>query len=195
MEVHYQRLRVRGVRGALLCLAAASGLAVALAAHGAEPGVWQSHQMIFNYLGAEPTYSCDGLSHILQALLKQAGARLDGPISAGPCSGGAGTPSKMLFARFKFSTLQPASASGSDAASVPGEWKQVRFAPQHPLNVLSGGDCELDEEFKGKVLTMFATRNMKANLQCIPFQTTGYFFNLSFEVFVPSDAGAAAGSH
>ena len=192
MKIRYQRSRVFG---SLCALAGIAGLVFAGAASAAqpEPGTWQSHETTFHYLGISPTYSCEGLKNGLSYLLMQSGARLDGPITTQSCYNGAGSPSKLASAKLKFSTLKPAASGGSEAsaATVPGTWRKVTISPQTSAFQLSGGDCELVEEFKDKVLPMLTVRDVQSNLHCIPHQSSGNLFGLSFEAFTPSDAKAA----
>ncbi|HEX4023614.1 MAG TPA: hypothetical protein VHX52_02755 [Steroidobacteraceae bacterium] len=173
----------------MLAFGAAAGLAFAGAALAADPGTWQPHQTTFDYLGISPTYSCEGLKDDLIYLLQKSGARLDGQVNPQPCTGGFGAPSKLLSARLKFSTLQPAGeGSETAAATVPGSWRQVTISPQTSGFVLRGADCELVEEFRDKILPLLPVRNIQSNLHCIPHQSTGFQYGLSFQVFAPSGA-------
>jgi hypothetical protein len=170
--------------GSLRWLTASAILSTAtvLAADG--PGVWQQHQLRFNYLGVTPTYSCEGLKDNLQALLRESGAGPQMSVVPGPCVNGYATPEKLIYANLKFSTLMPASGDTGSADVTSGSWHPVTISPRNIS--LQGGNCELVEEFRDKVLPLFATRNVKSNLNCIPFQSTGYQFSLSFEVFAPA---------
>jgi hypothetical protein len=156
------------------------------ASTSAEPGVWQDHQIELAYLGFTSRYSCDGLQSKLQLLLRQLGAREDAKVSAFGCDRGFGTPSRFPRATMKFATLQPADA-GSDAAAgatpvpVAGVWRAVQLAPHRPYT-LEDGDCELMEQFRDKVLPLFATRDQQLNLTCVPHQDNGPF-SLQMQVF------------
>lgn len=171
--------------GALLALGAAAVVSPALAQNATEAASWQSHKVTFNYLGIQPVYSCEGLENELTFLLQQSGARLDRHVAAYPCIG-FGTPNKMLSATLNFSTLAP--SSDSSGSQINAVWRHVEFSPNRSASQLRGADCELVEEFKDKVLPQFTTRNVQANLHCIPYQTTGYQFSLSFDVLADSDA-------
>lgn len=187
---------------ALFAVAAAAcvslaGLSLTASAQPAEePGGWQTHMVQFNYLGISPTYSCVGLKDDLAFLLQQSGARLDAPIVTLSCYHGDGAPSSLISARLKFSTLQPAGgadqASGGESGSESGSWRHVEFTNTRSFPQLHGSDCELVLEFKNQVLSTFATRNVQSNLRCIPFQTTGDQFALTFDAFVPSSAAHRA---
>ena len=170
----------------------------------AEPGVWQEHQIELAYLGFTSRYSCDGLQSKLALLLRQLGARDDAKVSAFGCDRGFGTPSRFPRATMKFATLQPAeagsgaapaaasaSASASVAPPVPvaGVWRAVQLAPHRPYT-LEDGDCELMEQFRDKVLPLFATRDQQLNLTCVPHQDIGPF-SLQLQVFaLPPQQGS-----
>lgn len=184
------RYRHSWIFGSLLALVGAAGLAFASTAPAAEPGAWQPHKYTFNFIGITPKYSCEGLQDNLTYLLTKAGVRLDGPVIAESCYHGGGVPDTLVSARLKFSSLKPVADENSNdaAATVPGTWRNVLIQPQTSGFVLHGADCELVEEFKDAILPMLAVRNVKSTLHCIPYQSTGNQFSLSFQVFVPAGA-------
>ena len=153
------------------------------------PGVWQDHKIDLAYLGFTSHYSCDGLQSKLELLLRQLGARADAKVSAFGCDRGFGTPSRFPRATMKFATLQPANADSVAAAGTPaatpvaGVWRAVQLAPHRPFT-LDDGDCELMEQFRDKVLPLFATREQQLRLTCVPHQDIGPF-SLQMQVFAP----------
>lgn len=153
----------------------------------AEPGIWQDHQIELAYMGFTSHYSCDGLQSKLELLLRQLGARADAKVSAFGCDRGFGTPSRFPRATMKFATLQPANAESVAAAATPaatpvaGVWRSVQLAPHRPYT-LDDGDCELMEQFRDKVLPLFATRDQQLKLTCVPHQDIGPF-SLQMQVF------------
>jgi hypothetical protein len=159
----------------------------------AEPGVWQDHQIELAYMGFTSHYSCDGLQSKLELLLRQLGARADAKVTAFGCDRGFGTPSRFPRATMKFATLQPVDAgngaapaaapatSAKSATPVAGVWRAVQLAPHRPFN-LEDGDCELMEQFRDKVLPLFATRDQQLKLTCVPHQDIGPF-SLQMQVF------------
>jgi hypothetical protein len=171
----------------------------ALAEPEAAPGVWQDHQIELAYLGFTSHYSCDGLQSKLELLLRQLGARADAKVTTFGCERGFGTPSRFPRATMKFATLQPVDAgNGAGAAAatadiaaaaapvtsatpVAGVWRAVQLAPHRPFN-LEDGDCELMEQFRDKVLPLFATRDQQLKLTCVPHQDIGPF-SLQMQVF------------
>ncbi len=57
----------------------------------------------------------------------------------------------------------------------------VRLACMAPIG-------ELVDEFREDVLPLFATRDIKNHLNCIPFQEESLVYDLSFDVFMPATA-------
>jgi hypothetical protein len=153
--------------------------AAAAAVAGGEAGGWQPHKYTFNFMGFTSTYSCNGLEDKLKVLLRMSGASEDTKV-VGSCSRGIGVPDRLATAYLTFSTLQPGSAAGPMA----GEWRHIALSPKRPFE-FDYGDCELIEQFRDKVLPMFATRNVNSNITCVPHQDSGSNFNLSYDVFAP----------
>lgn len=176
--------------GAAVLAALALGLAgsVALAQNEPVSASWHQHRKSFTYIGISPTYSCEGLKDALTFLLQQSGARINRTVTVSPCSIGGGGPIPVPTANLDFSTLQPGGAG--DASAL---WRHVDFSFTRSSPQLHGSDCELVQEFKDRLLPMFTTRNITANLHCIPHQTTGNQFDLSFDVLAPADAGNHVG--
>ena len=72
----------------------------------------------------------------------------------------------------------------SAVAPVLGEWRKLRFDRDRP-RTLEPGDCELLEQFRDRVLPLFAIRAMEDHTRCIPYQLSGTSLSLAFEAFVP----------
>jgi hypothetical protein len=171
----------------LVCcsLIAASLVGAAAGADTATPGSWQQHKYTFDFFGFTTTYSCQGLEDKLRELLKMSGAGTDLKVVS-PCTRGYGVPDRLAQAYLTFSTLQP----GATSEGAAGEWRHVALAPRHPFE-FDYGDCELIEQFRDKVLPMFATRNLTNNVVCVPHQDSGSNYNLSYDVFAPPPAKKA----
>jgi len=179
--------------GALALAGAASAQAPSAdaGAVATQPGSWQSHKQNFWFMGFTATYSCDGLSDQLTLLLKQMGAREDMKI-APLCTRDFGRPDKMAQANLTFSSLQPDGGSTPTNApatdqSVAGTWRHIEWAPHRPYQ-LGGGDCELIEQVRDKILPLFTVRNVDNKVSCVPHQDSGNQFFLSFDVFAPVSA-------
>jgi hypothetical protein len=88
----------------------------------------------------------------------------------------------LARANLKFYTLAPVGNGENASASIDGVWRSVVFADHSPREV-GLGDCELIEQFRDKVLPMFATRNVDSRMTCVPNQLSGSGISLKFEVF------------
>jgi hypothetical protein len=192
-DEYMKSLRMLVVSGALLlCGAAAWNVAYADDAPASpDPGIWQKHVYTFQFMGFTTTYSCDGLADKVKVLLIAAGARSDSKSQPGVCSRGWGRPDKFAQANLTFYTLVPAAAgSSSDGTPVSGTWRPVRFTVRSPRQ-LGLGDCELIEQFRSRLLPMFATRNVDSHTTCVPHQESGSVINLTFESFAAMPAKPA----
>jgi len=79
----------------------------------------------------------------------------------------------------------------SAVAPLPGEWRKLRFDRDRP-RTLDLGDCELLEQFRDRVLPLFAIRAMDDHTRCIPYQLSGTRLSLALEVFAPLPTADAA---
>jgi len=170
------------IRAPIFTLLAALSMAASGMASG-EPGTWRSQKTELVYMGFTSTYSCDGLQGKLELLLRQLGARPDFKVNASGCARGYGEPSRFARATLEFSSLQPVEgdAAGQDPA-VNGTWRSLQLSPHHPFD-LQDGDCELMEQFRDRVLPLFATRGLQVRTTCVPHQDTGGPFDLQMQVF------------
>lgn len=170
----------------MICALLASGAAFADGASppaSSEPGVWQKHQYSFSFMGFTSTYSCDGLASKLKILLIASGARADAKARPGACASGFGRPDKFARSELTFYTLAPVNGDKpGDGPTADGVWRSVTLAARQPLE-LGTGDCELVDQFRTNVLTMFTTRNIESRTTCIPHQESGSSINLKFESF------------
>ena len=169
---------------ASLAVAAAAATAGAvMAAESPAPvenGVWQKHDMTFQYMGFTSIYSCDGLVDKLKQLLLLSGARSDAKSRVAGCTNISGGPDRMAGARLQFYTLTQDSSAKGDAGQ--GVWRDVKLASVRSRD-LEPGDCELVEQFRDMVLKkMFTVRNLQDNVHCIPHQVVGAVIDLKFQV-------------
>jgi hypothetical protein len=145
-------------------------------------GLWQKHDYNFQFLGFTTTYSCDGLASKLKVLMIAAGARADAKAVSAGCSRGYGIADKFARSLLTFYTLAPIGNGENASPPIKGEWRSVSLAERSPREVALG-DCELIEQFRDKLLPMFATRNVDNRMTCVPNQVSGSVINLTFEVF------------
>jgi hypothetical protein len=176
---------LRAMRAAfaiVVCGVSATGFSSGQSAAQPEQGVWQRHEIRFQYFGFTTTYSCDGLAGKLRVLLIAAGARADAKSTAESCVRGFGAPDKLARVRLTFYALAPVGNGAAASPPVDGLWRPVMVADRSPRDVALG-DCELIEQFRDKVLPMFTTRNIDNRMTCVPNQVSGSVINLKFEVF------------
>lgn len=164
------------------CGFSTAAFAVEPSASNPEPGAWQKHEYSFQFLGFTTTYSCDGLASKLKVLLIAAGARADAKSTPGACARGFEMPDKFARADLTFYTLAPVGNGENANPPISGVWRSVAFADRSPREVRLG-DCELVEQFRDKVLPMFATHNIDNRMTCVPNQLSGSLINLKFDVF------------
>ncbi len=148
-------------------------------AAAASAGSWQEHKYTFNYMGFTTIYTCDGLGDKLRLLLRIVGAQPGFKVNES-CARGPDHPDRLATAYLTFSSLQP----GASGPGVNGTWQHVELAANHPFD-LGRGECELIEEFRDRVLPLFAVRNVVSHVTCVPHQDVGSDFRLSFDVFAP----------
>ncbi len=180
------------------CLAAFGGaVASATAATGGPlAAVWKEHHLEFVYMGRTSSYSCDGLTDKLRALMTRLGARRDmhlvgigcpeygrpaGPNSLGP----------SVSIRF-YSPGLPSAADEprgrSDRGTIYARYEPFEIVPD-AFRDMSVGDCELVDEFARQVLPKFTIRGLKKAITCIPYQLSGSDYSLSGEALraLPSE--------
>lgn len=172
---------MRLIRSAALGLIAALAAWPSAAATGNPvPAVWQEHHVSFVYMGRTSRYSCDGLSDKVRAMLMDLGARRDLRITAIGCEE-YGRPPEMnslspsLDIHFSSPAVPDTSAKPRHAgASTPVDARYEPFKiTTDAFRNMGRGDCELVEEFARQVLPKLATRDLKQNITCIPYQLSG----------------------
>jgi hypothetical protein len=170
----------------LLLSGAAAAQTQGSAAVAAEPAVWQVHEIDFVYTGFTSTYSCDGLGEKLRALLLTAGAKAD--VKADPYGCKAfGKPDRFARVRLRFSALAPAPPAAAPTDTLPAQWRHIVIGYNQPY-AIDSGDCELLEDFRSKVLTAFAVRNLHAAGGCTPHNPSSGAEQLSFETLTAAAA-------
>ncbi len=172
---------MRFIRLAAIGLIAALAAWPCAAASGTNvPAVWQKHHLSFVYMGRTSRYSCDGLSDKVRAMLMDLGARRDLRITAIGCEEygrppGANSLSPSLDINFS----SPAVPDGpvkprhaGDLAPLDARYEPFKITTDAFRN-MERGDCELVEEFARQILPKLATRDLKQDITCIPYQLSG----------------------
>jgi hypothetical protein len=190
------RLRTAGLLGAagLLAMAGLLGTPDARAADapgGAAAGdtqvsaVWKVQTLHFLYLGRTARYSCIGLEDKMQTLLLALGARRDLSVHAQGCGaaervtqGASVGPSVNIV----FSSPVPGRPSpGGDVDALDARFEPFSLASDAMHNMQSA-DCELVQQFVQQILPKLATRNVKTDISCSPYEVSGGSFMIRGEV-------------
>jgi hypothetical protein len=169
------------------------GLAAAACAWAADGGapmaaVWKEQHLRFSYMGRTSRYSCDGLRDKVRAMLLDMGARRDLTITALGCDpaaaqAGPGSPGPSLNIGFSSPALPDPNARPmhTDLAALHARFEAFTIGSDVFRN-MSVADCELVEAFARQILPRLATRNVKQDITCVPYQQGGGRFLVRGEV-------------
>lgn len=134
-------------------------------------GVWQHHEVTFNFTGFTSLYTCSGLEDRVRQILLHLGARKDLKVSAYGCPGWDNVPSRTAWVRTNFYTLAPAPAAAGSAAAgsaaVRARWTPLVVTPLRP-SFMGDGDCELIQEMKDVITQNFSLRDVQYRTTCVP---------------------------
>ena len=151
--------------------------------------VWKEQHLRFFYMGRTSRYSCDGLRDKVRAMLLDLGARRDLRITALGCEytaararlGSIGPSLNIVVSTPalpdpKLKPLQP-----GDLGRVDARFETFTITSDAFRN-MGDADCELVEEFAHQILPKLATRNLKQDITCVPFQQSGGRFLVRGEI-------------
>jgi hypothetical protein len=153
------------------------------------PAVWKEQHLSFHYMGRTSRYSCNGLRDKVRAMLLELGARRDLTITALGCEDSAArvrlaSPGPSLTMVFSSPALADSAAKplhAGDLSSVDARFVAFSLTSDAFRN-MDAADCELVEAFAHQVLPKLATRNLKQDITCVPFQQSGGRFLVRGEV-------------
>jgi hypothetical protein len=141
-------------------------------------------------MGRTVRYSCDGLRDKVRALLLDLGARRDLKITAIGCDADRprnNSPSPSLSITFSAPALPNPAAKPlheGDLAAADARFETFTITSDAFRN-LGLGDCELVEEFARQILSKLATRDLKQDITCVPYQLSGSRFLVKGEILRP----------
>ena len=169
--------------GLLCALPLWAGGAAAGADNGALSAVWKEQRLDFFYMGRTSRYSCEGLRDKMLALLLDLGARRDLKVSAIGCDesaphlgrGPVGPNLRLIFSAPALPEAHLKPLHPGDLAPVDARYQPFTLTSDAFRN-LGIGDCELVEEFARQVLPRFATRGVRKDITCVPYQLSGSRF-------------------
>jgi hypothetical protein len=160
----------------------------AAGAAGMLPAVWKEQRLDFSYTGRTARYSCEGLRDKMRTLLLDLGARRDLKVSVLSCDESAPLRRSYLGPRLSIvfsSPMLPDAAvqplRTGDLSAVDARYESFTLTSDAFRNY-GVGDCELVEEFARQILPKLATRDVKQNITCVPYQASGSRFFVRGEI-------------
>jgi hypothetical protein len=147
------------------------------------PAMWKEQRLNFFYAGRTSRYSCEGLRDKMRSLLLILGARRDLKVSVMACNEsapqwGLGSLGPSLSLVYSSPVMIDANAKPlhpGDLAAVDARYEAFTLTSDAFRN-FGLGDCELVEEFARLILPNFATRDLRQDITCVPYQLTGSRF-------------------
>jgi hypothetical protein len=150
--------------------------------------VWKEQRMDFSYMGRTARYSCEGLRDKMRSLLLDLGARRDLKVSLLGCNESAPLRQGYLGPRLSIVFSSPALPDAAaqplhagDLSAVEARYESFTLTSDAFRNY-GVGDCELVEEFARQILPKLATRDVKQDITCVPYQASGSRFFVSGEI-------------
>lgn len=164
------------------------------------PAVWKERHIDFFYMGRTARYSCGGLRDKVRAMLLDLGARRDVKIVPVGCEDydrvhvdSAGPSLNIVFSAPALPDAAAKPLHPGDLAATDARF--VAFAiTSDAFRNMGIGDCELVEEFTRQILPKLATRDVKQDITCVPYQQSGSRFLVRGEILktLPRAEQAAA---
>jgi hypothetical protein len=152
------------------------------------PAVWKERRLDFSYMGRTARYSCEGLRDKMRSLLLDLGARRDLKVSVLACDESAalrrGYVGPRLSIVFSSPALPDAAAQPlhtGDLSAVDARYESFTLTSDAFRNY-GVGDCELVEEFARQILPKLATKDVKQDITCVPYQASGSRFFVRGEI-------------
>jgi hypothetical protein len=166
--------------------AAGGGNGGAAEPQAAQAAVWAPRQTQFIFQGFTAHYSCDGLASKVREALLQLGARPDLTVNPVPCGSPFGRPDPFPGVSIRMQVLVPLDSKSAPPGAPPvrARWKTVDLSIDRDP-VFAAGDCELIEQIKQHLLSLFTTRNVNYTSNCIPNQLEVGGTRLRTDVLIP----------
>jgi hypothetical protein len=164
------------------------------------PAVWKEQRLDFSYMGRTARYSCQGLRDKMRSLLLDLGARRDLQVSVLACNESESQPLRRGYLGPRLSIVfsspalpdagvQPPHAG--DLSSVNARYESFTLTSD-AFRDYGVGDCELVEEFARQILPKLATRDVKQDIACVPYQGSGSRFFVHGEILRAATAPRSA---
>jgi len=201
-----------GKSRALMFAAVCGGMLLPLVGHSAEESAsssapvqaaWKTQEIRYSYTGFTTAYNCDSAEDRIKDILLALGAHPQTKVSATGCN--FNRPSRNFFITITTITPVPVDevpaksqadtskdellkrlgvASAQLDGTFPAEWKTVELSRNRKLH-LEGGDCELIDGLKDRVLPKLSVKIISSRVQCIPRQVSIQPPELTVSALVP----------
>jgi len=164
------------------------------------PAVWKEQRVDFSYMGRTARYSCEGLRDKMRSLLLDLGASRDLQVSVLACNESESEPLRRGYLgprlSIVFSSPVPPDAAAQplhagDLSPVEAHYESFTLTSDAFRNY-GVGDCELVEEFARQILPKLATRDVKQDITCVPYQGSGSRFFVRGEILRAATVPKAA---
>ena len=132
------------------------------------PAVWREQHVTFSYAGRTSRYSCDSLAQKLKALLLELGARFDLKVRDLRCDP-RDTSLELSFSSPVLPSTDARPAHAGDLQAVDARFERFTLTDDEFRN-FGSADCELIAEFVHQVLPRLASRNVRADIDCVSYQ-------------------------
>lgn len=179
--------------------------------------VWQPQELTFHYQSFTTFYSCDSLENKLQQMLRQVGAEAIVRVRSAECGRGPvrlpraeiqlispvpATPKALAALKEGESTRELVARITGDRERMaalteqfPAQWQRVEIGRGPNAANLEGGDCELVDQFRRRILPELSVRVLDDNTPCPPNSPSLTRPTLVVEALIempkPDEAGAA----
>jgi hypothetical protein len=197
---------------ASMFVAVCGGMLLPLVGHGAEEAApssapvqaaWKTQEIRYSYTGFTTAYACDSAEDRIKDILLALGAHPQTKVSATGCN--FNRPSRNFFITITTVTPVPVdevpAKSSADASkdellkrigvasaqldgTFPAEWKTVELSRIRKLRI-EGGDCELIDGLKDRVLPKLSVKIISSRVQCVPRQVSIQPPELNVSALVP----------
>jgi hypothetical protein len=163
----------------------------------AQPARWIKKKIFFIYQGFQTQFVCQGLTDQVRKVLLELGARKsDMDVHEANCSAGFNQPTPAPAVAGTFFVLEPvppeqAYSPNATPGAVVAHWQPVQVQLDRPGRDVNG-QCELLDQVKHRILPLFATRNVKYESACTPYEEVVGGTSLRLEVLMPDRSGDVA---
>lgn len=168
--------------------------------------IWKPQEIVFYFQSFTTFYSCGTLEDKLEQILGQVGAQAEVRVRAPGCGSGPvsspraeirlispveATAEALAEAKKGESTRELVARLAGDRARAaelkkkfPAQWQRVTIGRGHDAPSVAGGDCELLEQVRRKILPQLAVRVIEGDTPCPPNPSSLHRPNLVVDALI-----------